>query len=208
MTNRLPLVLLLFLFILASGCSPFYTQGPEKHFYWLQASRNQEQAQVSSLRTLRVQPFFISEPFAGQELVVQTEPGRLAAEFNHRFFSPPAQMITESCRNWLARSALFSHVLPNAGPLPADYLLQGRINALYVDQTDPDQHQTVLDLEFLLWHQDAAPRTLLGQESFQRRSELSSTQAAEAVQAWNQDLENILQELEEHISVWLLPERL
>ncbi len=189
--------------LIFSGCSPFLQQTPEKQFYLLQLQRNNNLEQEKSDKTLRVPPFAISAAFEGQEIVLKTGPGTVSSDFQHRFFIPPAQMITEATRNWLAKSPLFGHVLPNGGLVRADYTLQGKINALYVDQTRQDRHKTVLGIEFLLWQRKTGPNKLIGQKHLQRESPLARPSAPEVIQAWNQDLEKILRELERQIEIWL-----
>lgn len=186
-----------------SGCSPFLQQTPEKHFYMFQPQRNNHLEQNKSDKTLRVPPFYISAAFEGQEIVIKTGPGRIMSDFQHRFFIPPAEMITEASRNWLAESPLFGHVLPNGGLVRPEYNLQGKITALYLDQTRQDQHRTILGIEFSLWKRNAGPNELIGQKHIQRETQLARPSAPEVIQAWNQDLESILQELERQIEIWL-----
>ncbi|MFO8033266.1 MAG: ABC-type transport auxiliary lipoprotein family protein [Desulfohalobiaceae bacterium] len=199
--SRVALVLLLL--GLLAGCSGLLHSGPEKQYYMLQAQRNQAVSQEKQGGILRVQPFSISQAFEGQQLVIRTEQGKFVSDYRRRFLSPAQGMFTELTRNWLNQSGLFGHVLlRETEAVQADYYLQGRIDSLYVDKRQ-QQPKTVLKLEFLFLSRQDKGLQILGQKSMRQESELQELSASEAIQAWSQDLELILQDLEKSLQGWL-----
>lgn len=206
MTRKLPKWWLILLVpCLLTGCGWILQSGPQKHFYLLQAQRHQQTHRESQDSTLRVEPFSISQAFQGQQLVLRTEQHEFVQDYQRRFLIPAQSMLTELTRNWLARSGLFTHVLPQApGSVQADYQLQGRIEALYMDLSQK-QPKTILEMEFLLLGWRDQGLQILGQKGMRQESKLQELSTSEAIQAWSKDLELILQELEIYLQRWLKP---
>ncbi|MCU0987107.1 MAG: hypothetical protein MUC89_19575 [Acetobacteraceae bacterium] len=97
---------------LAAGCSnPLSRPFPEKTFFVLDVRRPQRlppnpRGRVLALRTVT--------PAPGVELrglVTRLAGGQQRADFWNEFFAPPASLVQDQLRTWLADSGLFSAVV-------------------------------------------------------------------------------------------------
>lgn len=116
-----------------SGCVTLSKSYPEKQYYVLDVAREAEKLPSVPGTVLKIRKFRISPAFEGKELVYRLGAAHYEADFYNEWFVLPNSMLTLQTLNWLAAAGLFQYVLDSSETLPATYILQGTVTALYGD---------------------------------------------------------------------------
>ena len=181
---------------LLTGCFSLNAQYPKKQHYVIEAARPVHLQAPTDHIVIAVRTFHISPQFEGMGLIYRKSDLTYATDFYHAFFAAPGALMSEATRDWLAQAGLFQHVVDAASPLEATYLLDGRVNALYGDDRDPNVRRAVLELQVFLIH-DQAARTDIVWEHTYRQDVLCKDRSVEAlIRGWNDGLRRILSALE------------
>ena len=179
--------------VLLAGCQ----SAMNKNQYVLQVSPPQT-AKVSQPPgiILEVRAFTIDSEFSGRQMVYRIDEFRYAPNYYNEFLIPPAIMIGEATRNWLADTETFARVAePGSGMMPT-YILNGSISACYADIREKAAPAAVLELKMFLTKQDKAVETLLWSHSYKMREPMKDTQAQSFAAAMSRCVQNVLQKLQ------------
>ena len=150
--------------------------------------------------TLEVRTFTITSEFSGRQMVYRIDEFRYAPDYYHEFLIPPATMITQATRNYLADAGLFARVLePGSGMTPT-YLLSGSIVACYADIRDKAAPAAVLCLRIFLTKQEKGVETLVWNNAYQMRESMKNTQSPSFAAAMSRCLQTALQELKKDLA--------
>jgi cholesterol transport system auxiliary component len=145
---------------------------------------------------LEVRAFSIDSEFSSRQMVYRIDEFRYTPNYYNEFLIPPAVMITQATRNWLADAGLFARVAePGSGMMPT-YLLNGSIVACYADIRDKTAPAAVLKLKFFLTKQDKGVETLAWSQTYQMREPMKNTQAQSFAAAMSRCVQNVLQKLQ------------
>ena len=134
--------------LVLAGCGPSITY--DRTQYVLNPIRTAAPAPVASDAVLEVRRFMMDSAFQGKKLVYRTGEVAYETDFYHEFLGPPASMIREATRNWLAQSNLFARVVDTGVYLEPNYALEANVTMLYGDTRDPSAAKAVLELRAFL----------------------------------------------------------
>jgi cholesterol transport system auxiliary component len=150
--------------------------------------------------TLEVRPFTIDAEFSGRQMVYRIDEFRYAPNYYNEFLIPPAIMITETTRNWLAGTETFARVVePGSGMMPT-YILNGSISACYADIRDKAAPAAVLELKMFLTKQDKGVETLAWSHTYEMRELMKNTQPQSFAAAMSRCVQSVLQKLQTDLS--------
>lgn len=194
------LICLLLATWLLPACVRLERQSPDKTSYVLAAERPPAPATHIRSGILQITPLRISRRFAGRGFVYRQAESRYQIDFYNQFLISPAGMVQEEIVRWLSASGLFAAVSSSAGPLPPDYLLQGRINDLHGDYRS-QQPAAVLAISFMLLDQRGVGSPLLLDRDYRSRIPLNGTSPQALIDAWNAALTRILGDLENDLAL-------
>ena len=180
--------------LLLAACS-LQSVAPEKTTYQFGASRPPIATTTSSrFGTLRVADFRVAQANRSSSLLYRETDQRFVADPYHLFIAPPATLLAERYRAWLAHSALFRSVLPSGAMMAADATLEVELVELYADVRDPKHPTAVLALR--AWLADAKGREAMPEWRFSQRVPLSSADADSVVAGLDMALSAALTDLE------------
>ncbi|TJZ72922.1 ABC-type transport auxiliary lipoprotein family protein [Chitiniphilus eburneus] len=127
---------------------------PQVH-YRFDATRSGATAARHFAGPLRVAPLRAAQGYGDWRFVYRETDYRYAADPFRGFVAPPASLIGERSEAWLAASGLFEHVSLGASPTVGEFVLRGRLDALYADLRPNASRQVLLTLHYTL-HRDQA----------------------------------------------------
>ncbi|MDR3414154.1 MAG: hypothetical protein P4L87_24870 [Formivibrio sp.] len=184
--------------LLLAACS-LQSAAPEKTTYQFGASRP-PQAAVTNTRfgILRVADFRADQANRTSSLLYRETDQRFVADPYQLFIAPPATLLTERSRTWLASSGLFRSVLPSGALLTADTTLEGELVELYADVRDPKHPAAVLSLR--AWLVNAKGTADMPQWRFSQRVPLVNADAGTVVAGFDQALSAALTDLEKALN--------
>jgi cholesterol transport system auxiliary component len=150
----------------------------------------------SSNAIIEVRPFTIDSKFSGRQMVYRIDEFRYAPDYYNEFLVPPAVMITEATRNWLADTGTFGHVAePGSGIMPT-CTFSGSIIECYADIRDKAAPAAVLELRMFLTKQDKGIETLVWSHTYQMREPMKNIQAPFFAATMSRCVQNVLQKLQ------------
>lgn len=177
-----------------TACS-LQTPAPARTTFLLGATRLTN-APTGAVRfgNVRIPEFHAALANRGTSLLYRETDQRIVADPYRQFVAPPAALIAERCRLWLAASGQFQSVLPADSRISSDTTLEGELVELYADVRDPKNPVAVLSLRASL--SDARGNALRPEWRFTRRVALANSDAASVVAGLDLALAAALNELE------------
>jgi ABC-type uncharacterized transport system auxiliary subunit len=106
--------------------------------------------------------------------------GSTRSAYYEEWVVPPAEATEDSLRAWLAASARFAAVMTPDSRLPADWVLEGELDALW---TEPAAHRAIATLAVSVIDQRGAATRILLQGRFTGTAPLDGTAPADDVRA-------------------------
>lgn len=191
--------LLTFSFALILSACSLQTAAPEKTNFTLGAHRSETSpVRAEKFGTLNIAIFRAAQANHSANLLYRESEQRIVADPYRALLAPPAILITERSRQWLAESGLFRSVLASDSRIKADLTLEGEISELYADVRDPKNPTAVLALR--AWLLDSSGKAVRPEWRFQRRIALNKADAASVVAAYDLALNMALRDLENTLS--------
>jgi cholesterol transport system auxiliary component len=195
--------MLLLLFIGIFGMFPFMTgcinldkAYPEKRYFALEASRDEDMSSPDTGKVLTVRRFRVSPKFEGKGLVYRLGELSYEADFYNEFFISPSQMLTEEVRKRLARSGLFKQVLIPSSLLDSTYILEGAVTAFYGDYRVSTAPKAVMEIQFFLLEETAKRTKIIYQSRYYKEEPFKTNMPDALVKSWNVAFNQILTEFE------------
>lgn len=149
---------------------------------------------ASAAPVLSVRLFEAAPTFENQEFIYRLSALRWQTDYYHVFTQPPATLITFEVRRWMAHSGLFRSIaIPGLGPAQA-WQIQGFLTQMYGDFQDPSHPRAVLHLRCVLLAPGLAGKPTLA-KTYRQQIPLRVNSPEGLVDAWNEALRRILQEL-------------
>ncbi|MBN1816644.1 MAG: membrane integrity-associated transporter subunit PqiC [Sedimentisphaerales bacterium] len=182
-------------FFLLNGCSASNGRVNFPRHFLLQGERQAPASAVSGKGVLRIRPFRVSSPFAGDQLVYQTGDSAFEADYYKRFLVPPGPMITDQTQKWLSQSGLFSSVVDAGSNADSDYTLEGWIFALHGDFRENDI-KAVLEIQAVLLQEASGDRKILLDRTYLMKAPVASRQVSDLIAGMNDCLRQFLSLLE------------
>jgi len=182
----------LLLAFLYSACVSLERSYPDKRYFVIETRENAKRASTEGQQILLMPNLHISPRYADRSFVYRISEAGFESDFYNQFLSSPATMISEEVRKGLAASRLFKFVLGPSSSLPAHYVLEGSVNALYGDFRNGDRTGAFLEIEFFL-HNEGPPNIgILMQKRYTKSVVLNEKSPDALVKGWSQALEGIV----------------
>lgn len=181
---------------LSACANPFSRPHPEKRLYVLETQRTGASLAAARPRSLLLRTVTAAAGAEGRGLVTRLPGNVHQTDFWNEFFAPPADMVHDAMRRWLADSGLFTAVLDPGSRGPADLALEARLIALLGDGTDPRAPAARLHLQTLLIGLDREPPRILARGDYDRRVPVASLTPEVLAPALSQALALVLADLE------------
>jgi len=194
MTDSIIACFIMSAMLFGAGC--IQREAIVKDTFLLDVQRQGTPAAAASEGTLSVRPFSVAPAFQGKGFVYRTGENRYESDYYNEYFVSPPQMIAEQTRNWLSGSGLFAQVLPPLSSAESTHILEGHIRRIAADGWDGDHPKAVLEISFFLLEQHKKGRTIRFQQTYSAERPLREKTAAAYIDALNQCLRKILQNLE------------
>lgn len=181
---------------LIAACAAVERSLPEKRHYMLDVSRGTEISSPEPGTVLEISQIRLSPQYEARGFVYRTSTLRYETDFNNEFLTAPGPMLTREVQEWLAGSGLFQHVLDATGRLQPTHILEGKVFALYGDYSDRQAPQAVMDVQFVLTQDLSGQNEIVFQKQYRKVIPIKESYPPGLVSAWNEALEQILEELE------------
>ncbi len=181
--------------LLLGGCS-LQSVAPEKTVYQFGATRPAGLPHAPQPRygVVRVQDFRVTQINRTSSLIYRETGQRFVADPYRLLTAPPAVLIAERTRTWLAASGLFQSVVPAGSLLATDLTLEGELADFYTDVRDPRNPAVVITLRaWLVGKNDVLTRP---EWRVSKRIALDSPDAATVAAGFDQALAEALTDLE------------
>jgi cholesterol transport system auxiliary component len=184
------------LFSVLIGCINLEKGYPEKRYFILDASRDEDISSPDTGKVITVRRFRISPKYEGKGLVYRLEELSYESDFYNEFFISPASMFTEEIRKRLAVSGLFEHVIAPSSLLDSTYILEGAVTALYGDYRVSTAPKAVMEIQFFLLHETDSNPKIIFQSQYHKEEPLNGNTPDALVKSWNTTFNQILTEFE------------
>ena len=188
---------LILLVIPLAGCGIDLKQSyPDRRYYDLHVVRPASKPAPAERSVLKVRRLRISPRCEGAGLVTRTGESTFESNYYHLFFSPPASMLTEEARTWLAGAGLFGNVVDFGSTVDATHLVEGSVAALHGDVRPGLPPRAVIELQLFLIDQRPSPPTVAFRKDYRREIPVASPAPADLVKGWTEALAQIFAEFE------------
>lgn len=144
-------------------------------------------------RDIAVLPFMAAPTASGQMLLYRTSDVRYESDFYNRFLAPPAQVLTNELRQWLA-GAKAGTVRNPGSPLPSDLTVQPRLNELYADYRDVNNPRAVVGMDIVLIGRTDGGNQQLFRRTYRREVPMKAISPTAAVEGWGKGAGQIFTE--------------
>ena len=191
------------LFPISIGCLNLERSYVEKHYFILEASRDEDISSPDAGKVLTVRRFRVSPKYEGKGLVYRLKKLSYESDFYNEFFISPASMFTEEIRKRLAVSGLFKHVVDPSSLLDSTYILEGAVTALYGDYSVNTAPRAVLEIQFFILQETAASPKIIFQSQYHKEEPLNDNIPDALVKSWNTALNQILTEFETDLKEYI-----
>ncbi|WP_288841277.1 ABC-type transport auxiliary lipoprotein family protein [uncultured Deefgea sp.] len=181
--------------VLLFGCSS--TKPPRKDFLLSTLPASQSSPARSATPhfngSLQVQDLRAPLPYRSTSLIYRESAQRFVLDPYNGFLAPPAQQVSDLSREALAASGLFTAVLPAGSSLMPNWRLEGELQKMYVDVTNPAQPRVTLSVRYALSQiEHNTPRIF----EFTQTEAIVDASPEQAVIGFNRALNTILLQLE------------
>lgn len=200
MRTSIPLLIIATTACMFTGCIRLEQEYPDKRHYLIDVEHPPQTVSRTIAATLKVRKFRVSPRYENREFVYRQRDLQYEAAYYHNFFIAPPAMLTEETIQWLADSGLFQQVVDSSSHLASDYILEGRVPALYGDFRDNKDPKAVLEIQFFLLDETAARSEVVFQKNIRRAVSIEKATPQALVNGWNQAMREILIELEQHLA--------
>lgn len=174
------------------GCVSLERPAADQRRFVLEAPRPTQEA-AAPTGHLAVLAFRANPTWASAGFVHRTTTGDVEADFHAEFFVPPAVMVADATRRWLADAGLFATVTGDGSRVAPTHALEADVTDLYVDGRGAEP-AAVLGVEFLLL--DAERRSLVLHASFSHRTPLRDLRPETIAKGWSVALAAVLVDFE------------
>lgn len=183
--------------LLGTACSNPLTQPyPEKRLFLLEARRPGGAQPARRGRIVLVREVQAVPGTESRSLQTRLPGGEGRSDFWNEFFAPPAAMVDDALRRWLAESGAASAVLAPGSRARADIAIEATLTALYADATTPGAPRARVGLSALFLGVDRDPPRILGQVTIEEAAPLASLDPTVVAAGLNTALAGALGQME------------
>jgi len=187
------------LLCLLSGCIRLASSYPEKRYFLIDISRQEDVSPPATDDVLRVVTFSVSPQYEGKGFVYRKGDVVYESDFYNEFLISPSDMLTEEVRQWVARSGLFGQVAGLSSHNEPTLFLGGTVTALYGDFSHVSAPKAIMEMEFVLSRDVSAKGEVAFENRCHREIRLDEASPQALVKGWNEALRQILTDLEKDL---------
>lgn len=180
--------------ILAACSNPLRQPFPDKKLFVLDVRRPQRLPPNPRGRVLVVRTITAAPGAELRGLATRLEGGQVRTDFWNEFFAPPAALVQDQLRTWLADSGIFSAVVDQGTRTTPSLALEGVLNGLFAEAATPPTARA--QMQMLLLGLDRSPPRVAAQGEYDRRAQIASLEPAAIVAGFNVVLAAIFSEIE------------
>ncbi|MCK4958126.1 MAG: membrane integrity-associated transporter subunit PqiC [Planctomycetes bacterium] len=187
---------------LTAGCATQQQSGNTERFFVLEVYRPGQAMSGLKPHVLKVRRFRVSDTFSGNQLIYRTGAMTYEPDFYNKFLASPGSMITDQIIRWLSDSGIFAHVTDTGSETEDNLLLEGNIQSIYGDYSDPKNNLAVIEIRIHAMDTTGAKNTVIFHKTYKASATLKSISpsqingTAELVKGLNLCLKNIFTEIE------------
>ena len=178
-----------------SACVSLERSYPEIRYFVIAIPDAAERSNADGERILSVANLRVSPRYADKNFVYRISESGYETDFYNQFLIAPDLITTEEVRKGLAAAGIFKYVVGASNQLPANYVLEGSVNALYGDFRNLAAPQAVLEMEFFLHNDNGANPGIIMQKRYMKSIPISGRSPDALVKGWNEALNEILMAL-------------
>jgi cholesterol transport system auxiliary component len=201
--RRALLLALLLLPAPLAGC--LSREPPEKQRFRLSATRTGDAIPACDC-SLRIAHFRVARTYERVGFVYQTGADTWESDFFNEFFSPPGVLVREVTGQWIRGSGLFGSVAGTSEFTAPDWLLEGRVQRLFVDVRNRRAPRVVMEIQFRLLDNRSRDREVALDRRYGVHLEATRDTPTAFLEAWNEALVRILTKLEADLRPVVTPE--
>lgn len=185
-----------------TGCAAQQQAGSGERFFVLDVDRPGQAMSGLKPHVLKIRRFRVSDTFSGNQLIYRTGAITYVPDFYNKFLASPGSMITDQTIRWLSDSGIFAHVADTGSDTEADLLMEGNVQAIYGDYSDPDHALAVIEIRIDVMDTTGIESTVVFHKNYEAGVALDLSgpdwmdATDELVKGLNLCLEEILTELE------------
>ena len=187
------------LLCLVSGCIRLASSYPEKRYFLIDISRQEDVSPRATDEVLRVVTLSVSPQYEGKDFVYRKGDVVYESDFYNEFLISPTDIFTEQVRQWVAKSGLFAQVADLSGYNEPTFFLGGTVTALFGDFRDISAPKAIMEIEFLLSRDVSAKGEAAFQNRYHREIPLDGPSPQALVKGWDEALRQILTDLEKDL---------
>ena len=195
------------MFPFVAGCVNLEKGYPEKRYFILDASRDEDISSPDTGKVLTVRRFRVSPKYEGKGLVYRHGEFSYEYDFYNEFFVSPVSMFTEEIRKRLAGSGLFKHVVDPSSLLDSTYILEGAVTALYGDYRASTAPKAVMEIQFFLLQETDSNLKIIFQSQHHKEEPFKGNTPDGLINSWNTAFSQILTEFENDLKSNILKEK-
>lgn len=192
--------LALSLCFLAAACGSISKDYPKKTYYAFEIDRADREHAAADAPILLVPRFRSGALSKGQGLVYRTAPSTYESDYYSEFFTEPESLLTLVTAAWMEDSGLFSVIVGGTTEVDPDYVLQGALRSLHVDQTVKGETRAVVDIQFFLSRRHRLRSEPVWHRDLQRSEPAESAAGKDVLAAWNRAISDLLAEAERELA--------
>jgi len=189
--------------LLVGGCA-LSRPAPVKETFLVEAAPPAAAA-TTHPATLRVGAMNVAAPFRGKAFVYRMADLRFEADYYNEFLVAPAAMLGEGTARALDRARVFARVVPPGAPPDGEFVLDGFVNALYVDLRDAGKPAAEISITYYLSRADAATPVPFWSKEYARRVPAARTTPDAYAAALSAAFSGIVAELARDLAAAQLP---
>lgn len=191
------------IFPFMAGCVNLEKGYPEKRYFVLDASRDEDISSPDTGKVLTVRRFRVSPKYEGKGLVYRLGELSYESDFYNEFFVSPVSMFTEEIRKRLEESGLFKHVVDPSSLLDSTFILEGAVTALYGDYRVKTAPKAVMEIQFFLFHETDSNPQIIFKSQYHKEEPLNGNTPDALVKSWSTALNQILTEFENDLKKFM-----
>ena len=155
---------------------------------------------------LRVRRLQVVNPYSGTAFVYRRPGGAFHTDYYNGFIAPPAELLTGALIDWLSHAGGFATVTDAASSVPARYVLEGNVTALYGDYTDRKAPKAVIRIKVFVLDEQARGSRLAFQKEYEATAPIQPASVPSLVDGWNKAARSVLEQLGADLPSRLAPE--
>ncbi len=178
-----------------AGCAKDLKQPyPEKRYFGLTGPAVVESSGPGLAGVCSVSRLAASPSYSSRELIYKTGANEFVSDYYNLFLTPPAGMVGQALRGHLAVTGAFAHVLEPGSGMRPDWVMEGSLEALYADFSDPAKPQAVVVVSLFLLKDAGFDYEIVLNRRYEKTATLPDREPSGVVQGMNQALADILGE--------------